>query len=227
MQIPSSSTLKSIGVALLAGALFTLGWCGHKWFSKPIVKEVIKTITVTVGPPDQQPHEAIVDHGIVNPGTHFGNQADQPKPPTDTSIPELPHPNMTTTIKVFVPTPMKLQIFHQTELNWALNGDNYNIWNDSRVWTRDEQGNALPGITADTLYNKESTLSLPIKMLNICPKERPWAAGGSLHFNPKGYGMWLDRDLAMFRVSGEVVYTPPQFLVPSNVSGSLRAGIRF
>lgn len=213
-------------MALLVGALFAAGWQGHKWFTKPITKEVTKVITIHAGPPEQTPTAPVVDHGVVKPGVNFGTDSEMPKPP-DSTLPPLTNPNQTTTITVQVPTPMKLQVFHQTELKWARNGDTYNIWNESRIWTRDEKGEALPGITADTTYNKDATLNLPVSFKVETPRERPWCIGGLYKFNPQGYGLFVDRDIAMFRVGAEVIRTQAHGITPATTEALVKAGVRF
>ena len=225
---PYKLYLQIIGVVLLVGTIFALGWNGHRWFTKPEVKVVEKIITVTVGPPNQTPTAPVVSHGVVIPGINFGHTQDMPKPPEGSTITPLQHPSDSTVITVQVPTPMKLQVFHQNELKWARNGDTYSIWNDSRIWTLDDKGLPLPGITADTTYNKDVELKLPVTFKYECPKERPWAIGGIYKFTPaKGYGVFVDRDIMMFRLGVEAIRTNAYNLTPASTDVLVKFGGRF
>lgn len=201
-----STSMRVLGVALLVGAIFFAGWLSSKDYYKTQTQVVTKTITVQVGPPGQPEKAPVVDHGVVDPGVHYVDGKDQPSQPGGSAIPPLEHPTDTTTITVSVPTPMRLQVFHQSELKWARAGDTYNIWNEGRVWTRDEKGQTLPGVTADTTYTKDAELSLPVSFNVQVPKEHPWSAGGIFQFAPhKGYGAYVDRDIGPVRVGAQVV----------------------
>jgi len=224
--MPSPAQLKVWGIGLLAILLFSLGYETCHWFMKPETHTITKFITVTMGKPDQTPTAPVVDHGVVNPGTHYVETKDQPKPPAS-SIPALDKPDQTTVITVQVPTAMKLQVFHQSELKWSRNGDNYSIWDEGRIWTLDEKGQPLEGITADTAYSKDASLSLPVSFAYSCPKERPWAAGGILNLTPKGYGVFLDRDFSILRFGVEAVKITAPVAGNPSWNTSIKVGARF
>jgi hypothetical protein len=230
LQLPNPNTLylKIIGVALVVGAIFAAGWNGHRWFAKPVEKIITVKIPVEPGPPDG-PKPSENHEGVVKPGVQFGAKKEQPAPPTVRDLPPLPNPTDTTIIHIPVPTAMKLDVFHQNQLQWLQEGDHYRIWSDMRIWARDEHGNIVPGMSAETIYNRDAHLELPITVKVQCPKERPWATGLVKTFNPAGWGLFLDRDLGPLRVGVEATTVNFRMLSTEYKSTmtNVKLGLRF
>lgn len=209
-----------VAAVLLLAVGFTTGYFAHKRWSEPITRTVTVNVPVKVGE-DPKPQ---INHpnNVLTPEIRYVTVKEQPQAPTEPQA-QLQKPDLTTVIHVPVPQPMKLDIFHQSEIKWKKEEKNLRVWVDSRIWTLDENGKTIPGVTATTSYSQDAQTNIPIDVQVPMPKNRVWSAGLTYGVRPgeRGYGGFVDRDLGPIRLGVEAT----QF--KSGTVFGLRAGVRF
>lgn len=224
MKLPSLTLSHKLWIGGVAAAtLFVLGWFTHKWFTQPEIRTITVEVPVeihggTPGPQVTQPG------GTVTPSVAYGTPQNAPKPPDST--PGF-NPDWTTT--VFLPVNKPVRLFHATDLVFRENSETLNVQANTRVWARYEDGEAVQGLQADTLFTTAKDYKLPLKVKVEQPKERPWAIGAKYNLNTKDWGAWIERDVLMFRVGLDVDYVLENPLVSTDktIHTTLRAGVRF
>ena len=224
MKLPSLTPNHKLWIGGAAAvALFVFGWFSHKWFTKPVVQTVTVEVPVEVhgGTPGPQ---VTRPGGTVTPAVNYGKPADLPKPP-DTA-PGF-NPDWVTT--VFLPVTKPVRLFHSTDLVFHENSETLNIQANTRVWARYEDGEAVQGLQAETLFTTVKDYKLPLKVRVEQPKERPWAVGVKYNLNTTDWGAWMERDLLMFRFGADLDYVLENPLVSTDktLHTTLRAGVRF